>query len=332
MKVPCGGFDLDESVFNVDKNSKQVKLNSPISYDYMPEGYPSKSIGAVTLMEEQEVSPFTNAGGGLMRAVAPVVLEFADGDKLTVVWDGVSYDTVATMIQGQYPAFGNLGLAGIGDVTDYPFVYFNIGGPAWATADTAASHTIKVTATKTVYNTMDANMLPKAGEGYGVVKKDEIVTAYVFPSLAPQVEMNKAIDDFIAGKASITWGETKIIYAERPSDTEIHVVKTNNPTMYYKYVASKALDGIYYNETLRKPIQSESSMSGIQLRDYDDPSIGSIGIRASIDSNNSANNHVSFGTWASIYNNGIAIKSSDSSKVFKITVDDSGTIKATEVT
>lgn len=42
MKVPCGGFDLDESVFNVDKNSKQIKLNSPISYDYMPEGYPKK--------------------------------------------------------------------------------------------------------------------------------------------------------------------------------------------------------------------------------------------------------------------------------------------------
>lgn len=42
MKVPCGGFDLDESVFNVDKNSKQLKLNSPISYDYMPEGYPKK--------------------------------------------------------------------------------------------------------------------------------------------------------------------------------------------------------------------------------------------------------------------------------------------------
>lgn len=42
MKVPCGGFDLDESVFNVDKNSKQIKLNSPISYDYMTEGYPKK--------------------------------------------------------------------------------------------------------------------------------------------------------------------------------------------------------------------------------------------------------------------------------------------------
>lgn len=48
MKVPCGGFDLDESVFNVDKNTKQIKLNSPISYDYMPEGYPSKSVELVS--------------------------------------------------------------------------------------------------------------------------------------------------------------------------------------------------------------------------------------------------------------------------------------------
>lgn len=47
MKVPCGGFDLDESVFNVDKNAKQIKLNSPISYDYMPDGYPKKDGWAI---------------------------------------------------------------------------------------------------------------------------------------------------------------------------------------------------------------------------------------------------------------------------------------------
>ena len=193
MKVPCGGFDLDESVFNVDKNSKQIKLNSPISYDYMPEGYPSKGIEYVTLMEEQEVA-FVHEEG-LMSAVSPVALELADGDKLTVVWDGVNYNTVVTMIRGQFPAFGNLGLIGMGDVTDYPFAYLGAGDPTWVTADTAASHTIKVTATKMIYNTIDVNMLPKAGENYGVVKKDEIVTAYVFPNdSAPQAEMNKAIE------------------------------------------------------------------------------------------------------------------------------------------
>lgn len=156
---------------NVDTtgSSGDVSIPKPLTYDYMPEGYPSKSIGAVTLMEEQEVTFTSNSG--LMRAVSPVTLELADGDNLTVIWDGVSYDTVVTMIQGQYPVFGNLELVGVGEVADYPFAYLDAGRAIWATADAAASHTIKVTATKMIYNTIDVNMLPKAGEDYGVVKK-----------------------------------------------------------------------------------------------------------------------------------------------------------------
>ena len=167
MKVPCGGFDLDESVFNVDKNAKQVKLNSPISYDYMPEGYPKKGIGTVTLMEEQEVSPFTDAGEGLMKAVSPVILELAEGDNLTVVWDGVSYNVKVKTPEGAPPealAFGNLGLTGIGNEEDYPFVYAMIGSKVqWATADTATSHTIKVMRQQVEYTPIDVNYMP---EGY----------------------------------------------------------------------------------------------------------------------------------------------------------------------
>lgn len=38
-------------------------IPKPLTYDYMPEGYPSKSVGTVTLMEEQEVT-FSDMGGG----------------------------------------------------------------------------------------------------------------------------------------------------------------------------------------------------------------------------------------------------------------------------
>ena len=69
MKVPCGGFDLDESVFNVDKNSKQVKLNSPISYDYMPEGYPSKDGWSVEWDGNTE---------GKVAAVGAPIYKFSD--------------------------------------------------------------------------------------------------------------------------------------------------------------------------------------------------------------------------------------------------------------
>ena len=150
-------------VMNVDTtgSSGDISIPKPLTYDYMPEGYPSKSTQIVTLMEEQEVSPFTDAGGGTMGAASPVNFELADGDKLIVVWDGVSYDTVVTLVHGQFLAFGNLGLIGIGDVTDCPFVYINEEIPLWGTADTATSHTIKVTTIGTVYQTMDENFLPQ---------------------------------------------------------------------------------------------------------------------------------------------------------------------------
>ena len=330
MKVPCGGFDLDESVFNVDKNSKQVKLNSPISYDYMPEGYPSKSIGIVTLMEEQEVT-FSDMGGGAYRATAPVKIDISDGQTYTIFWDGVEYSCVGHVADGT-SYIGNPAAFGA-ESTGEPFLYVSANSQLiWVSYDMSTSHTIKVTTVDTIYQTIDVNMLPKAGENYGVVKKDEIVTAYVFPNnLAPQVEMNKAVDDFIAGKASISWKDTKIIYAKKQSDTEIHVTLSDDPTNYVKCVASEDFGGSYYNWSFRESIKSESSISSIRLYNYDDPSIGSITIRAFIDSNNHDNDYVSFDTFARIYNNGIVIKSS-SGKRFKITVDDSGTIKATEVT
>ena len=164
MKVPCGGFDLDESVFNVDKNSKQIKLNSPISYDYMPEGYPKKDIEYVTLMEEQEVA--FSEHGGLMGANSPVDLEIKLGDKLTVVWDGVSYNvTVKALEIGELSGalgFGNLGLIGLEDAEDYPFACAMAGSMAqWFTTDTATSHTIKVMRQQVTITPMYTDFLPK---------------------------------------------------------------------------------------------------------------------------------------------------------------------------
>lgn len=158
FKIPCGGFKLDEKSFSLDENGV-LSTPKPLSYDYMPEGYPSKGVEYVTLMEEQEVA-FSETDSA-MEAVSPVSLDIKQGDKLTVVWDGVSYNTVVTMFRGQYPAFGNLGLIGMGDVTDYPFVYANIGSPIWRTADTAASHTIKVMRQQENITPMSADFLPK---------------------------------------------------------------------------------------------------------------------------------------------------------------------------
>ena len=328
FKIPCGGFKLDEKSFSLDKNDV-LSIPKPLTYDYMPEGYPSKSIGTVTLMEEQEVSPFTD-GDGAMGAVSPVVLELADGEKLTVVWDGVSYDTVVTMLQGQYLAFGNLGLLGLGDTTDYPFAYLDAGSSIWATADTAASHTIKVIATKTVYNTIDVNMLPKAGEDYGVVKKDEIVTAYSFPTNAPHDQMVDAISAFNTGNASIVWGIDKVIDAKYDSSADtISVIFANKPLRTLTY---KSRNG-FYNKTIGSSTYGE--LQGNQVRIVNDEEVytalSTEGTQSDAILNvNAEKIHIDgvFSGFALI----LSSSTSGSTKKFKITVDDSGTISATEVT
>ena len=108
-------------MFNVSVNDKKNIYRSkpvmnvdtvpkPLTYDYMPEGYPSKSVGTVTLMEEQAVA--FSERDGLMVANFPVTLDIKPGDKLTVVWDGVSYNATVKTPEGAPPgtlAFGNLG-------------------------------------------------------------------------------------------------------------------------------------------------------------------------------------------------------------------------------
>ena len=142
-------------VMNVDTVPK------PLTYDYMPEGYPSKSVETVTLMEEQEVT-FADNGDGSMIAKSPVNLDIKLGDELTVIWDGVSYDAIVTTVQGML-TFGNLGMIGLGVTTDYPFLYVGqgpIGSPMFATTDTAATHTIKVMRQQVTITHMSADFLP----------------------------------------------------------------------------------------------------------------------------------------------------------------------------
>lgn len=287
FKIPCGGFKLDEKSFSLDENgvlsvSGGGSIPKPLTYDYMPEGYPSKSEETVTLMEEQEVT--FSGSGGIYRATAPVQFDISDGQTYTIVWDGVEYSCVghvaaSTSYIGNPVAFG-------AESTGEPFLYAISGSQyMWVSYDTSTSHTIKVTIISTVYQTIDVNMLPKAGENYGVVKKDEIVTAYSFPKNAPHDQMVDAISAFNTGNANIVWngGRLNEVYYNSSNDT-VTVVYANEPLENVTYAN---VDG-FYNQTLGE----------------------------------------------TIHRTGMILKSSTkgSTKNFKITVDDSGTITATEVT
>ena len=163
FKIPCGGFKLDEKSFSLDENGV-LSIPKPLTYDYMPEGYPTKSVETVTLMEEQEVA-FSDKGGGKFGATSPVILDVKLGDNLTVVWDGVSYNVTVKTPEGAPSgalAFGNLGLIEGGDEEDYPFAYvMGSSMVQWFTADTSPSHTISVKTVKEVITPMAEEFLRK---------------------------------------------------------------------------------------------------------------------------------------------------------------------------
>ena len=137
----------------------------PLTYDYMPEGYPTKTMGTVTLMEEQEVA-FALEGGaapGEGTAYGDIpALEIVEGKTYAVNWDGTAYERVC-VASGPSLYFGNTYILGGSDDTGEPFAYYcnyTEGASYFATLDTAASHTISVKTAEEIVTSMAAEFLP----------------------------------------------------------------------------------------------------------------------------------------------------------------------------
>ena len=130
----------------------------PLTYDYMPVGYPTKSVQTTTLMEEQELAFALE--NGLYSAHLTEALEINKGQTYTVNWDGTEYECVWAA-PSPNPVFGNLSIAGMGDDTGEPFVYVPYKATGvFATLDTSASHTISVKTTMEVITPMAEELLP----------------------------------------------------------------------------------------------------------------------------------------------------------------------------
>lgn len=119
----------------------------PLTYDYMPEGYPTKSVQTTVLMEEQEVA-FSDMGGGIYGAVLTDALNLVAAQTYIVNWDGTEYECVCRGNGALY--IGNPSISGEGEDSGEPFVYVS-SMKTFASLDTSPSHTISVISiTKTV--------------------------------------------------------------------------------------------------------------------------------------------------------------------------------------
>ena len=133
------------------------RVPKPLTYEYMPEGYPTKAMGTVTVMEEQELA-FAHVANGIYGAFMDTPLDIVVGKTYTVNWDGTEYECVF-FDDGKYGYFGNLSIMGKGEDTGEPFLY-DFYQKAFATLDTSASHTISIKTTKEVVTPMAEEFLP----------------------------------------------------------------------------------------------------------------------------------------------------------------------------
>ena len=137
----------------------------PLTYDYMPEGYPTKAMETVTLMEYPEVPFELTSSGTSYRCTLPdpLVFEIVVGQTYTVNWDGTEYECVCVSLAEDIYIIGNLSIMGRGDDTGEPFLYtYNNATPNghFNTLDTAASHTISVKTTAETVTPMAEEFLP----------------------------------------------------------------------------------------------------------------------------------------------------------------------------
>ena len=231
-------------------------------------------------------------------------------------------------------ALGNKSIYGAGDDTGEPFLYIrNQASGAFATLETTASHTISVKKTAEIVIPMAGEFLPVASEdNYGAVKKSEIVTSYKFDAQAPHDQMVEAIAAFGTGNASIVWGVKKVIDASyNSSDDTISVSFAKEPLNRITF--SKNSDGFYINNL---GSNTYGELQGNQVRIFNNNNDYTVlwvegeppNVTLGIDANRIAIN----GIWGMSTTEMILKSSTEgSSKNFKITVDDSGTISATEI-
>ena len=135
----------------------------PLTYDYMPAGYPSKSVQTTTLMEEQELAFASVGGAGQYRVQLTNAFEIVEGQTYTVKWDGTEYECVCFASANIVYRFGNMSILGHGDDTGEPFLYtYNISKQEgfFGTLDTSASHTISVKTTEEIVTPMAEEFLP----------------------------------------------------------------------------------------------------------------------------------------------------------------------------
>ena len=249
------------------------------------------------LVEESTVS-FANAPGGYTGQLEST-FEATVGETYKVYWDGAAYECVCVDFRNT-PVIGNISIAGAGSDTGEPFlIIVNPGGRITiGTADTSASHTISISGYAESVVKIDQKYLPVASETEPGIISITPLSNYILQQVHNEYfrEINTQVSDY---------GDAATI--------KEYANKNNSHGIFSPGKLGGAV--LSCGDTANKHITFV--LSGGENIECWRFSQGSTTMER---------------LWG-ISEDGVVIPSStpDSTKKFRITVDDSGAITATEV-
>ena len=327
---------LDQSDWNQnDKTASSYIKNRPFYTDYTEEK---------TLIKESHVNFRESRGrylGSLRSTFTPIV-----GETYKVSWDGTVYESVCLNDQGRI-AIGNISIMGAGSNTGEPF-FIAVGDRTYIyTLDTASSHVISISGRTIQVVKINEKYLPDT-----VATKSDVevvqTTANNAQSTADTAKStaNTALSTANAAKTAADNAQTTANNAKTTANTAKSTADTalskvekaltvESSGNIFAPVASM-IKGTYQKLLLSSEDSNVQSSFGVT---------GSTGLQITVGRDGGFNAPVSNPSTVEFINNGgryMCLKGIDelilnsstegSTKKFKITVDDTGTISATEVT
>ena len=335
-----GSYDGSEALTVEISSGGGGSVPKPLTFDYMPAGYPTKSVQTTTLMEEQELA-FASGEGGSYVAYLTNAFEIAAGQTYTVKWDGTEYECVGATAGENMYVLGNLSMAGVGADTGEPFIYayVTVGAEAvvqFGTFDTSASHTISVKRIVETVIPMAEEFLPENIATKSDVEATQKVLDGVFSSVATFTfdKQTSGRDTFVYNSydyykiSDFNPAPEDVISFKGTSESGVNsseIIAGNNCVGYGEFivVASAGDCSLAVNETTTFSFTAPSA--GLYAC-YEENEANFTAGTGEFTLKPSSENY--------IYITSLFLKSSTlgSTKKFKITVDDSGTLSATEVT
>ena len=193
FKIPCGGFKLDEKVFSLDENGV-LSIPKPLTYDYMPEGYPKKDGWSIEW--DGNIDGKTSAVGAPLYKFSDRMLSYEEflSAKLVNPSDSSQFIMVSTMRPKQEKFSDAISVFSAGDLKIYVIsednaevreegIIFPTKG-LYASGDTAPFKLITETITP-----MDANFIPNTIQRVG----DDVIISSSTPDSTKKFKIT--VDD-----------------------------------------------------------------------------------------------------------------------------------------